>query len=210
MTELDQTGEQVNAMGTKPKRFNNKHTRKSNPSRNPPGKRKPKQTVTKCTRRGSPEKYKLEDCRAYGQTCLVCKKPNHFATVCRFNDKSKNRNQKHKDVQVETSDEESEETDDPLFKIEEVFNMKTNGKQINANLVFSDMKEDYDTELQCQLDTIATCTVMSLRDLAVITQTGDPLLKSSKVKLRLFDGSLMKPHGVATLKNTPKWFHYTA
>ena len=41
---------------------------------------------------------------------------------------------------------------------------------------------------------------MSLRDLAVITQTGDPPLKSSKVKLRLFDGSLMKPHGVATLK----------
>ena len=157
--------------------------------------------MTKCTRCGSPEKHKLEDCRAYGQTCLVCKKPNHFATVCRFNDKSKSRNPKHRDVrQVETSDEESEENDDPLFKIEEVSNMKTNGKQINANLVFSDMKEDYHTELQCQLDTGATCNVMSLRDLAVITQTGDPPLKSSKVKLRLFDGSLMKPHGVATLK----------
>ena len=169
--------------------------------RNPPGKRKPKQTVTKCTRCGSPEKHKLEDCRAYGQTCLVCKKPNHFATVCRFNDKSKSRNPKHRDVrQVETSDEESEENDDLLIKVEEVSNMKTNGKQINTTLVFSDMKEDYHTELQCQLDTGATCSVMSLRDLAVITQTGDPPLKSSKVKLRLFDGSLMKPHGVATLK----------
>ena len=62
------------------------------------------------------------------------------------------------------------------------------------------MKEDYHTELQCQLDTGAMCSVMSLRDLAVITQTGDPPLKSSKVKLRLFDGSLMKPHGVAILK----------
>ena len=157
--------------------------------------------MTKCTRCGSPEKHKLEDCRTYGQTCLVCKNTNHFATVCRFNDKSKSRNRKHRDVrQVETSDEESEENDDPLFKIEEVSNMKTNGKQINANLVFSDMKEDYHTELQCQLDTGATCNVVSLRDLAVITQTGDPPLKSSKVKLRLFDGSLMKPHGVATLK----------
>ena len=131
----------------------------------------------------------------------MCKNTNHFATVCRFNDKSKSRNRKHRDVrQVETSDEESEENDDPLFKIEEVSNMKTNGKQINANLVFSDMKEDYHTELQCQLDTGATCNVMSLRDLAVITQTGDPPLKSGKVKLRLFDGSLMKPRGVATLK----------
>jgi len=38
--------------------------------------------------------------------------------------------------------------------------MKTNGKQINANLVFSDMKEAYHTELTCQLDTGATCNVM--------------------------------------------------
>lgn len=85
-------------------------------------------------------------------------------------------------------------------KSKKVSNMKTNGKQINANLVFSDMKEDYHTELQSQLDTGATCNVMSLTDLAVITQTGDPSLKSSKVKLRLFHSSLMKPHGVATLK----------
>ena len=62
------------------------------------------------------------------------------------------------------------------------------------------MKEYHHGELQSQLDTGVTCNVMSLRDLAVITQTGDPPLKSSKVKLRLFDGSLMKPHGVATLK----------
>ena len=62
------------------------------------------------------------------------------------------------------------------------------------------MKEDYHIELQCQLDTGAMCSVMSLRDLAVIMQTGDPPLKSSEVKLRLFDGSLMKPHGVAILK----------
>ena len=46
LMKLDQTGKQVNAMGTQVKRFNNK-PRKSNPLRNPPGKRKPKQTVTK-------------------------------------------------------------------------------------------------------------------------------------------------------------------
>lgn len=82
--QLDQTGEQVNAMGTQAKRFNNKQPRKSNPSRNPPGKRKPKQTVTKCTRRGSPEKHKLEDCRAYGQTCLVCKKTKSLRNSLSF------------------------------------------------------------------------------------------------------------------------------
>ena len=40
---------------------------------------------------------------------------------------------------------------------------------------------------------------MSLHDLAVINQTGDPPLRSSKVNLKLFDCSLMKPCGVATL-----------
>ena len=44
------------------------------------------------------------------------------------------------------------------------------------------------------------CNVMSLRYLVDINQTRDPLLKSSKLKLKLFDGSLMKPYGVATLK----------
>ena len=31
-------------------------------------------------------------------------------------------------------------------------------------------------------------------------QTGDPPLRRTKVKLKLFDGSLMKPCGIATLK----------
>ena len=68
------------------------------------------------------------------------------------------------------------------------------------------MKEDYHIELQCQLDTGAMCSVMSLRDLAVIMQTGDPPLKSSEVKLRLFD----EASWCCYIENTPKWFHYTA
>ncbi|XP_015755742.1 PREDICTED: uncharacterized protein LOC107335261 [Acropora digitifera] len=199
--KLGQTSEQVNTVGTQAKRFNNKQPRKSNPTRNTRVKRKPKQTVTKCTRCGGPEKHKLEECRAYGQTCLVCKKPNHFATVCRFNDKSKSHNPKHRDVrQVETSEEESEASDDPLFKNRRGLKHEDKWKTNKRKSSFSDMKEAYHTELTCQLDTGATCNVISLRDLAVITQTGDPPLKSSKVKLRLFDGSLMKPRGVATLK----------
>ena len=93
------------------------------------------------------------------------------------------------------SDDDLTDDEDPLFKIEEVFS-----SQLNAKIIFSDTEELYNTELECQLDTGATCNVMSLRDLAVISQTGDPPLRSSKVKLKLFDGSLMKPSGVATLK----------
>ena len=81
--------------------------------------------------------------------------------------------------ETDTSDDDSSDSEDPLFKIEEVSSVKTAGKQINAKITFSDPEESYDTELECQLDTGATCNVMSLRDLAVINQTGDPPLRSS-------------------------------
>ena len=102
--------------------------------------------------------------------------------------------------ETDTSDDDISVSEDPLFKIEEVSSVKTAGKQLNAKIIFSDPEESYDTELEFQLDTCATCNVMSLRDLAVINRTRDPPLRSSKVKLKLFDGSLMKPCGVATLK----------
>ena len=78
--------------------------------------------------------------------------------------------------------------------------MKTPGKQLNAKIIFSDPEELYFTELQFQLDTSATRNVTRLRDFPVENQTGNHPLRSSKVKLKLFDGSLVKPYGVATLK----------
>lgn len=63
----------------------------------------------------------------------------------------------------DSSKEESTDSDGPIFKVEEVSNMKTPGKQINADLVFLDF-----AERECQLDMGATCNVMSLHDIAVI------------------------------------------
>ena len=50
-----------------------------------------------------------------------------------------------------------------------------------------------ETKLKCQLDIGATCNVLSYRDLLIIKQDGNPHMESSKTKLKLFDGSLMKP-----------------
>ena len=54
--------------------------------------------------------------------------------------------------------------------------------------------------MECQLDTGATCNVLTHRDLSIISQNGNPALQTSKVKLRLFNGSVMKPLGEAKLK----------
>ena len=57
-----------------------------------------------------------------------------------------------------------------------------------------------ETKLKCQLDTGATCNVLSYIDLSIIKQDGNPQMESSKTKLKLFDGSLMKPLGEVNLQ----------
>ena len=54
--------------------------------------------------------------------------------------------------------------------------------------------------MECQLDTGATCNVLIHRALSISSQNGNPALQTSKVKLRLFNGSVMKPLGEAKLK----------
>lgn len=46
-----------------------------------------KNTKKNCSRCGGPKEHKKEERKAYGQTCLVCLKPNHFASVCRQKNK---------------------------------------------------------------------------------------------------------------------------
>ena len=73
-------------------------------------------------------------------------------------------------------------------------------KQLFASLEFSDAKGRYRTKLECQLDTGATCNVLTHRDPSIISQNGNPALQTRKVKLQLFNGSVMKPLGEAKLK----------
>ena len=67
------------------------------------------------------------------------------------------------------------------------------------NFSLCDPDAGYKTKLDCQLDTGATCNVLTHRDLSVICQTAQPAIKNTKVKLRLFNGDVMKPLGEVTL-----------
>ena len=55
------------------------------------------------------------------------------------------------------------------------------------------------TQLTCQLDAGATCNVTGIDDLSNIYQDGNPPVQPSKVNLKLFDGSIIKPVGETTL-----------
>ena len=55
------------------------------------------------------------------------------------------------------------------------------------------------TTIKCQLDTGATCNVMSFNDVCVIKQHGDPLLVPTTAKHKLYDGTMMPVLGECNL-----------
>ena len=61
------------------------------------------------------------------------------------------------------------------------------------------IEETGKTAIQCQLDTGATCNVMSLNDLCGIKQQGNPPMKFTMAKLKLYDGRVIPVLGEATL-----------
>ena len=81
----------------------------------------------------------------------------------------------------------SYESDESLLKIEEINGSR---KQLTASIT-SLIEETYKEQLSCQLDTGATCNVISHRDLVQLLQNCDAPLLKSNAQLKLFDGTLM-------------------
>ena len=71
-------------------------------------------------------------------------------------------------------------------------------RQFLVALCFFD--ENGETLVQCQLDTGATCTVMSFDKLCEIKQSGKPGVQPTTSKLRLYDGSLVQALGECDLQ----------
>ena len=83
-----------------------------------------------------------------------------------------------------------------MFKVETLSTLSSKGKKVFASLEFcltDTYKHNYKSQLLCQLDTGATCSVISYGDVCALLQTAEPPLGKSTVRLKLFDGSVMKP-----------------
>ena len=119
-----------------------------------------------------------------------CGKENHFASVCLSSTQSK-----HDVRTVDQSDKQSVEESDKqaIFHIEDMSSVKAQGKQLYTRLNLLSNSDPSGMTLECQLDTGETCNMMSYDDLSRIMHTVNLPLQTSKVKLRLFDGSSMKP-----------------
>ena len=161
-------------------------------------KTKPKPPPQQCKYCGNKKTHKKkEDCPAYGQEFRSCHKKNHFATVCT------SKKQNRVNFLEEEEEYDSQDSDVSLLTIETVSAVTGKGRQLLAKLNFcvKDYKQaNHKVPVVCQLDTGASCNVISHRDLSVFMQVGQPPLDASQVNLKMFDGSTLKPIGETLLK----------
>ena len=93
----------------------------------------------------------------------------------------------------ESQDSSESESEKSALKVEDDSSVESCGNCWFTMFTFYCEQNKLETKLKCQLDTGAICNVISYRDLSIIKQDGNPQMENSKTKLKLFDGSLMKP-----------------
>ena len=138
------------------------------------------------------EKHARRKCPAYGKTCGHCGRKNHYKKAC-FHRK----NNAHRIEDAEQSDE-TEETTGLYNVVETISQMKHRYSQ--EFLVKLKFKEGgRKVNMHCQIDTGATCNVMSFTDLCSLKQSSKPVMRPSKSKLRFYDNSTVKVLGEVEL-----------
>ena len=126
----------------------------------------------KCRYCGRQQRHvRRTECPAFGQTCSNCQKKGHVTSVCHASKKV----HQLEDSPVSSSDES-------CLRVETVSLVQIKAKQWFTDIkFFKSAQENFTTALACQLDTRATCNVISLDDLSAITQLGEPPLNESSV-----------------------------
>ena len=142
----------------------------------------------KCKYCGRDHEFDKRKCPAYGKSCKICGKNNHFASVCK------------QQKTLHRIDRESSSSSESIFHTDQFIGaVKTRGKQLTVDLNLSKDKSGDAKSTTCQLDTGATCNVISLKDYCKITGLETPMLQKTDVRLNLYDGSWMKPLGYCTV-----------
>jgi len=162
--------------------------------------------------------HKKGKCSAYGETCSICKKKNHFAKMCKSKSNSttdskreckpsqaqrskKNHSKRlHKidetddsNTERESDSEESLESDESVYTI-----LNKNEKKHFCAKVEVKLKNDT-KNIIFQLDTGASCSILTLNDYESLTTKP---LEPTSTTLKLYDNSSIKPVGQTKLHCT--------
>ena len=159
----------------KSKKRSNQSTSKMEPDQTP--KRTDGKGKTYC---GNQMHRKRRDGSAFGQVCRKCNKSNHFVSVCH----AKRSNS------VVVLSEDNSDSDLSVLQVETVSTLAGKGKQVLTELIFCIEDADrvkYKKSIVCQLDTGASCNVISYRDLSILLQNGMPQVEHSSVTLKMYE-----------------------
>uniref|UniRef100_A0A673W9M9 Gypsy retrotransposon integrase-like protein 1 n=1 Tax=Salmo trutta TaxID=8032 RepID=A0A673W9M9_SALTR len=124
-----------------------------------------------------------EYCPAYGKICKSCGTANHFARVC-----MKSKRKEGKVHSIETNTDEGNNSTEDVYASECIGAVRAKGQKWFVTLLLNNKPQ------QCQLDSGATCNVMSLRDKRRLAPR-DKLTQSS-TKLKLYSGQFMTSLGL--------------
>ena len=127
-------------------------------------------------------------CPAFGAVCRRCGKRNHFEKVCRQAIRVRN-------VEKCASDESVYQT----HKEHVIGKVHAEGKQwFTALKVKTNPVKD--VMLRCLIDTCSTCNTISYDEYCSLYENSPPRLKQSEVRLRTYDGTVIKPVGQARIE----------
>lgn len=155
---------------------------------NTPNSTPPKQ-INNCKNCGS--SHPNGQCKALGQQCHFCKKPNHFKQMCRSRRRQQARPTQHGQRSLHELD--VDETDDTEYVIESI-----NCPQFGPEVIYTNLQVNGHV-VNIKVDSGAKCSVMPLTLLQKI-QCDQYLNTQNRPTLQAYGGSSIKTSGVATLE----------
>lgn len=157
--------------------------------------------MVKCKFCGKEHELDRKKCPANNAQCSYCKKLHHFANMCRARKAQKSSSKVNFVENEELHDADFSDSDDYVFYVvQSVDKSKSKSKQwyVSLNLHYPQSKKK--SAIECQLDSGSTCNLICYNDLCEVAQKAQPPLRQSNARLKLYDGSVMKPVGQVTLK----------
>lgn len=163
---------------------------------------------SKCSHCGGSHERDRNKCPAFGKSCNVCKKSNHFAVVCRSVDsRSKkdkpNKQYKRKPRKIGSIDEVEYESGDSSDELNVIVTNEHNVNKLNKKLMYIDIKFIIDETtmkiIKCFCDTGSSCNVIGLSNLQKILGEDKPKLHKSNVTLKSFSGDVVNTIGSKSL-----------
>ncbi|XP_033095250.1 uncharacterized protein K02A2.6-like [Anneissia japonica] len=141
--------------------------------------------------------HERRKCKAYGTKCTKCGKMNHFPSVCRNTKQATHSKQRRtpRTHQVEEDEDSSSESNFHLESVEAVNNI---GDKKLMLMLQVETLSGTSANIECEIDTGASCCIMSQDDLDKIEM--NMKLMHSSTKLKMYNDQKVKVHGEVELK----------